>query len=136
MAKRISLEAKLYYGTAGSTASTEIDNVRDVTFTGDFDEIDVSTRGNTYKDIRLGQGSLQIEFEMIENDSDATLTALKAAWAAKTTVALRTRAYSSGWGIDADFKLQSMTAGEPLNDAQTKRFVAMLDQVNRAPTIS
>jgi hypothetical protein len=40
-------DAKLYHGTAGATATTEISNVRDVTLTLEAGEADVTTRANS-----------------------------------------------------------------------------------------
>lgn len=118
----------LYYGTAGSTATNQLTNIKDLSITRDV------TRGNTT--VR-GTGSvppietesvtirkIQVEFNMINDTADAYLTALRAAAAAGTAVALRGKDYSSGVGVDADFTL-SEKDGMPLEGEATFDFTAV-----------
>ena len=62
MAIKIGLEAKLFYGTAGSQASTEAKNVKDVTLSLEAGSADITTRaanGWRVKKATLKEGSLE-----------------------------------------------------------------------------
>jgi hypothetical protein len=66
MSIKLGMEAKLYYGAAGMTATTELTNVKDVTLNLESGEADVTTRGNS--GWRATVGTLKtgsVEFEMI-----------------------------------------------------------------------
>jgi hypothetical protein len=86
---------KLYYQSTGTRAAwpasgaapdlLEIDNARDVTFSGDAATADVSTRGGgKFKQEVATLNSAEVEFEMVYDTSDAAFTFLRAAWIAGT----------------------------------------------------
>ncbi|MBT7162271.1 MAG: hypothetical protein HN904_05795, partial [Victivallales bacterium] len=81
MSIKLGMEAKLYYGASGTTASTELTNVKDVTLNLESGEADVTTRANAGWRATIGTlktGS--VEFEMIWDSDDAGFTAIKDAY--------------------------------------------------------
>ena len=115
MAIKLGMEAKLYYGPAGSTATTELTNVKDVTLNLETGEADVTTRGNqgwraTVATLKNGS----VEFEMIWDTGDAGFTAIRQAYFNNTAIALAIPDGESGEGLDADFSITNFTRNEPL----------------------
>jgi len=73
-------DAKLYHGPAGSTPSTEMSNVRDVTLTLEAGEADVTTRANSgWRATAPTLRECTCEFEMVWDPADAGFTRQKAA---------------------------------------------------------
>jgi hypothetical protein len=117
MAKRMGFEGKLYWGTAGSTAATELKIARDVSYKLESTEVDVSDR-NSIIDISDVAGiKFSMDFEVNNQSTDAFVAAARTACAAGTAMAFRTRDTTSGWGVDADFVI-SLDESQPLRDAQ------------------
>lgn len=118
-------EGLLYYGVAGSTGATLLENCRDITVTGDVGRGNTTVRGDgTSPPIETGDVTsikLGIEFVMLNSKTDAALEALKAAAAAGTAVALRGKDYSAGKGPDGDFTL-SQSKPWPLDGEQVITF--------------
>lgn len=125
---KMGFEGLLYYGTAGATASTLIQNCKDITISGDLERGDTTVRGDsTAPPIRTEDACiriLQIEWQMIVDSTDTVYAALKAAAANGTLVALRGKDYSSGKGPDADFSI-SHNSPMPLNGEQVVTFTAI-----------
>jgi hypothetical protein len=118
MAIRLGLEAKLYHGAAGATATTELTNVKDVTLNLETGEADVTTRaaqGWRATIATLKEGS--VEFEMIWDTDDAGFIALKNAYFGNTPIALAVLDGENGSGLDADFSITNFTRSEPLEEA-------------------
>lgn len=126
--QKMGFEGLLYYGTAGSTASTLIENCKDITITRDVERGDTTVRGDStvapIETQHVSMRKLQIEFTMLNDSTDSTLEALRVAVAAGTEVALRGKDYSSGKGPDADFTL-SQSDPWPLNGEQAITFTAI-----------
>lgn len=120
-------EGLLYYGTAGTTAATLLENTRDITVTYDVERGDTTVRGDSsaapIKTADVTARMANIEFAMINDITDTAFAALKAAVAAGTGVALRGKDYSSGKGPDADYTL-SMSQPWPLAGEQVVTFTA------------
>lgn len=127
MAVKMGWQGLLYYGAAGSTAATLLENVRDVKIDLGTETGDTTVRGDSsVPPIETGdvvKRMCGIEWNMINDDTDSALAAMLTAAAAGTGVALRGKDYSSGKGPDADFTL-SVTRGEPIGGEQTYDFVA------------
>jgi hypothetical protein len=134
--KKAGYEFKIYYGVAGSTASTEITNSLDVTddFTTQKGETTVRGDGSAPPIItqRVVAREKKITFQMLMKSDDTTLAALLAASYAGTPVAIRTKHYSSGVGTDADVVLEH-SKGAPLKGMQTIDFSCDMNDDNRAP---
>lgn len=104
--ERMGYEGKAYYGTAGSTAATELTNSRDISFALSTEKGDTTVRGSSgvpKKTSRVTQLSVDdIEIVLLNDNSDTSLEAMRVAAAAGTPVAIRLKDYSSGKGFDGD----------------------------------
>lgn len=134
--KRVSFEGKIYHGTAGSTAATEMGNITEVTENFTAKEAEVTEKGisgipNTA--VEITEMSYDISFTMYEKDGDTSLAAIRAAAAAGTPIALRTKAYDSGIGFDGDVVIVSKGLGKPMGGAQTHQFTAKVNTRLREP---
>jgi len=134
MGIKLGMEAKLYHGAAGSTASTELTNVKDVTLNLETGEADVTTRGNqgwraTVATLKNGS----VEFEMIWDTSDSGFSAIQQAYFDNTPIALAILDGESGEGLDADFSITNFTRNEPLEEAITVSVTAKPTYSTRAP---
>lgn len=117
MAKRMGFEGKLYWGTAGSTAATELTIVRDVNYKYESSFVDVSDRASIIGDNDVGQVGFTLEFEVNNDNSNAFIAALRAAVIAGTAIAFKTEDMTSGYGCDGDFVFGE-DEDQPLTDAQ------------------
>jgi hypothetical protein len=106
---KMGFEGILYYGAAGSTATNQLTNAKDITISGDVERGDTTRRGDSsgppIKSGRVTARIVGIEFQMLNNTSDTYLEAMKVAAAAGTPVALRGKDYAAGKGPDGDFTL-------------------------------
>jgi len=130
----LGMDCVLYRGTAGSTASTEMTNVQDVTLNLETDEADVTTRGNS--GWRASVATLKngtVEFTMIWDTADTDFTAIQSAYFNKTAIALFV-ADSNGEGLDADFTIINFTINQPLAEATTVSVTAKPTYSTRAPS--
>lgn len=135
--KRMGFEGKLYYGVAGSTASTEVTNSRDITYNLTTDKGDTTGRDSgspPIETMRVTIRKISISFTMLNKASDATLASLLAAAYAGTAVALRTKDHSTGSGFDGDVILE-VNQGKPLRGEQTYEFTAVPTEENRTPSL-
>ena len=72
MAYKLGLDAKIFHGTAGQTATTEMANVTDVTLNLETGEADITTRAA--EGWRITAATLKeasVEFEMIWDTEDS-----------------------------------------------------------------
>lgn len=134
MAIKLGMEAKLYYGEAGATATSELTNVKDVTLTLESGEADVTTRGNS--GWRATVGTLKtgsVEFEMVWDSADAGFAAIKNAYFNNTPIALAILDGAEGEGLDADFSITSFSRKEALEEVITVSVTAKPTYSTRAP---
>lgn len=142
MATVMGFTGKILWGTAGTTAATEITNSRDITYNLETEDGDTTTRGagtappiGTAKPTRR---NVTITWTMLNKTTDTSLTALRTAAAAATPVAIRTLDRPSadgGKGFDGDCYLK-VNHGKPLGDVQTFEFTATpTDDEGRAPQL-
>ena len=106
----LGLEAKLFFGAAGSTATTEMKNVKDVT---------------------LKEAS--VEFEMIWDTADSGFNAIRKAYFGSSALSLFV-SDGEGNGLDADFVVTSFSRSEPLEEALKVSVTCKPTLVSRAPT--
>ena len=133
MAIVLGMNCDLYRGTAGSTASTLMTNVTDVTVSMEKDEADVTTRGNNGYKATVGTlKSGTIEFTMIWDTDDDNFTAIKNAYFNDTAIALFA-SDGNGSGLDGDFSITNFSQGQPLAEAVTVSITAKLTYSTRAP---
>jgi len=120
-------DAKLYHGPAGSTPSTEMSNVRDVTLTLEAGEADVTTRANSgWRATAPTLRECTCEFEMVWDPADAGFTAIKNAFLASGLIALKILDKAGGQGPDGDFAITSFSRNEALEEAITVSVTAKL----------
>jgi len=111
-------DAKLYFGNTGTTASTEMSNVRDVTLTMEAGTADVTTRANSgWRATAPTLRECTCEFEMVWNPADPGFTAIKAAFLASALIALKILDKANGQGPDGDFAITSFSRKEALEEA-------------------
>ncbi len=130
----LGLEAKLFHGAAGTTAATEMTNVKDVTLSMETGEADVTTRAA--EGWRLTAATLKeasVEFEMVWDPNDSGFSAIKTAYFNAEPLALFV-SDGNGKGLDADFVVTSFSRSEPLEEALTVSVTCKPTLVNRAPT--
>lgn len=106
MTVRKGFEGQAFYGVAGSTASTLLENARDITYNveaeygdttvrGDGSQVPIQTQSKTLR-------TMSIEITMLHDDADASFQALQEAAGGSSPVAIRTKSYASGKGFDGD----------------------------------
>ena len=81
MAYKLGLDAKLFHGAAGTTATNEMTNVKDVTLNLESGDADITTRAA--KGWRISAATLKeasLEFEMVWDTSDDGFKAVKNAF--------------------------------------------------------
>lgn len=137
MAKKyMGFEGVLYWGTAGSTADTELAIARDVSYGLDPEFADISDRSSLFALYDVAQVDFEIQFEINNKESDAFIAALRAAVTGGTAIALKTEDTASGYGVDADFVF-GVNNTENLTDAQRLTVTAKpTDKHDRTPSWS
>ncbi len=134
MGIRLGMDAKLFHGPAGTTASNELANTRDVTLNLETGEADVTTRGN--QGWRATAATLKegtVEFEMVWDTEDTGFNAIKDAFFNNTAIAMAVLDKANGAGLDADFMITNFSRSEPLEEAITVSVTARPTYSERAP---
>jgi hypothetical protein len=123
----LGMNAKLYHGVAGTTAATEMTNVRDVTLTLEAGEADVTTRANLgWRATAPTLRECSAEFEMVWDPADTGFTAIKDAYLGSELIALKVLDKEDGQGPDGDFAITSFSRAEALEEAITVSVTAKL----------
>jgi len=124
---RMGFEGRIYRGTAGSTAATEMRSATDVSSTITPKKASTTTRGagtappmETERVVSIGES---IEFTLLNKSGETHVDALRGAAAAATPVSLRLKDYAAGKGFDGDVTLECKE-GMPLGGEQTFVFTA------------
>jgi hypothetical protein len=134
MAYKLGLDAKLYYGAAGTTASSELKNVKDVTLNLETGEADVTTRAaEGWRATAATLKDASVEFTMIWDTEDEGFTAIKNAYFGGNPLSLFVTDGEES-GLDADFVVTSFSRSEPLEEALTVSVTCKPTIVDRAPT--
>lgn len=123
--KRLGFEGLLYYGVAGSEATSEIPGTRDISESFPKEMADTSKRPVGGGLVRNSEATAAVgyecTFQTLNDTGNATIAALKAAAIAGTPVAFRSKQYSTGTGFDGDVNVQ-MERGVPYKGEQTLDF--------------
>ncbi len=137
---KMGFEGQIFAQAAsGSTATTQLTNVADVSITTDFDFGSTTTRGDgtavpiTYQ--KPTAVTWSCDFTMLEKTDDTSLALLKAAAALGTAVAFRMKDYSAGSGFDGDVNV-THSQGKPLNGEQTHDFTVTPNNDASTPRVS
>ena len=133
MAIVLGLNAKLLRGAAGSTGTTEVKNVKDLTLNLESGEADVTTRatdGWRASAATLKEASL--EFGILYDTEDADFQAFQAAYFSNTPISLFITD-GAGGGLDADWSITAFTVEQPLEEAVSVSITAKPTASTRAP---
>lgn len=133
MPVRVSLDAKLYYGTKGGTASTEIKTVGDVTLSLKKGETEISSRASRWKLVKGSLKEAEISFECTDDSADAAMNAILAAYMSDEPMAFLVKDAADGHGLDADFEIIGADRDEKLTDAVKYKFTIKPTYVTRYP---
>lgn len=121
--RKAGYQGLLYYGAAGAQAATLVQNCTDLNYAFAVVTDDITARGDgsappIEEEIAVGRTLEDLSWTMIEDDTDTTLAALKAAAATGALVALRTKSHSTGTGFDGDVYV-SVKQGMPIKGRST-----------------
>jgi len=133
MAIKIGLDGLLQIGTAGSTATTEVENTRDVSFNVEAGEADITTRGSVWEAIKATLLSGTVEFEILWDSAEATCTTIRTNALARTATAFCIRDSSGGHGLDADFYITRFGRNEQLREGMMVPVTLKVTTENRNP---
>jgi len=134
MAIKLGMKGKLYYGPAGSRATSELRNAKDVTLNLEKGEADVTTRGN--EGWRATVGTLKegsVEFEMLWDTADPGFNAIQQAYFNDTPLAFAILDGENGHGLDADFAVMNFSRTEALEEAMAVSVTIKPTYSTRAP---
>ena len=127
MAIVLGLDAILMRGPAGSTGSTEVKNVKDLTLNLESGDADVTTRAT--KGWRASVATLKeasLEFQILYDTEDEAYNAFADAYFNNTPMALFVTD-GNGTGLDADFSITGFSIEQPLEEAlSVKAAIAVL----------
>lgn len=136
MAIVLGLDAKLYRGTAGQKAATEVKNVKDLTLNLESGEADVTTRATQgWKASAATLKEASLEFSILYDTADADFTAFQSAYFGNTPISLFVSdGGETEHGLDADFSITAFTLEQPLEEAVSVSITAKPTASTRAPT--
>lgn len=136
MAIVLGLDSKLFRGTAGTQAATEVKNVKDLTLNLESGEADVTTRATEgWKASAATLKEASLEFSILYDTEDADFTAFQAAYFGNTPIALFiSDGQDTAHGLDADFSITAFTLEQPLEEAVSVSITAKPTASTRAPT--
>jgi hypothetical protein len=133
---RVSLDAKLYYGAAGSTASTLLNTVGDVTLSLKKSETKISSRATRWALFKGALKEAEVSFELIDDPNEGAVAALVGAFMSDEPMAFCVRDALNGAGLDADFEILGADRDEKLEDAIKYKFTIKPTYVSRYPSWS
>lgn len=135
MAIVLGLDAKLFRGTAGSRAATEVTNVKDLTLNLESGEADVTTRAT--KGWKASVATLKeasLEFSILYDPDDPDFAAFQSAYFGNTPLALFVSdGQDTAHGLDADFSITAFSMEQPLEEAISVSVTAKPTASARAP---
>ncbi len=112
----IGLDAVLKYGTRNTTPATVLENVQDVTLSGDNDTIERIRRGIRWKGKTVTTQTFNVDVQLLYDPTDAGFLAIKAAnFASAKNEKIIALAIldDAGHGLVADFVIESFSREEP-----------------------
>ncbi len=136
MSVRVSLDAKLYYGTAGATAATLLNTVGDVTLSLKKSETKISSRASRWALVKGALKEAEISFEVVDDSADGAMQAILTAFMSDTPMAFFVKDAIDGHGLDADFEIIGADRDEKLEDAIKYKFTVKPTYVSRYPAWS
>lgn len=133
----IGLDAVLRYGTRNTTPATTLQNVQDVTLSGDNDTIERVRRGIRWKGKTPTTQTFNVDVQLLYDPTDAGFLAIKNAnFAANKDDKIIALAIldDQGHGLVADFVVESFSREEPAEGDLTVSVTFALCTDYRNPT--
>jgi hypothetical protein len=130
----LSLDAKLYRGTAGQTATTEVTTCKDVTLKMKKGEAKISSRASRWALVKGALKEAEFDIEFTSDSADAHLQAMINAFVTDTPLAFLIADKLNGAGLDADFEIMEMDDEQKLDDGVTIKFSVKPTYLTRYPT--
>jgi hypothetical protein len=134
MAINMSLDAKLYRGAAGETATTEVNTCKDVSLKIKKGEAKLSSRASRWALVKGSLKEAEFDVEFTSDSSDAHLQAIISAFISDTPLAFKIADKESEQGFDADFEIMEMDDEQKLEEGVTIKFTIKPTYVTRYPT--
>lgn len=117
MAKKVGYAAKLYTGTAGTTAATLVGHAKDVKVSVSIDTIDATDRDNSgWKDNLAGLKDATLSFHLVYDSTDTNYSTIRAASIAGTPLAFKPD-NGNGSGLDADWTITKFEESQENGEA-------------------
>jgi len=110
------IDAKLFYGTAGASAGTEVKNVKDLSLKMKKGEAKTNSRASTWAKQKGSLKEAEIEWEMNDDSTDTALSTFIAAFINSTPVAFKVLDAIDGHGLDGDFEVFTCEREEKLEE--------------------
>jgi len=131
-------KCKVYHGTAGDTAETEIANVIEVNLNVESDQIDTSTRDSAWKTTDQGMKDATVDITILRKGTvqtgyDALMTSLLNGTPIALLILDGPSNVADSQGLDADFQVLSHSRPEPLADGVKISFTCKPTSSTRAP---
>jgi hypothetical protein len=134
MAINLSLDAKLYRGAAGSTATTEVNTCKDVSLKIKKGEAKISSRASRWALVKGAMKEAEFDVEFNSDANDVHLQAIITAFVSDTPLAFKIADKQSGQGLNADFEIMEMDDEQKLEEGVTIKFTIKPTYVTRYPT--
>jgi len=112
----IGLDAKLYYGTAGSPAATELTEAQDVTLNLEMGEAKANCRATKFALSEPTLLSISLDWDYLWDETDAGFIALWNAFVNRTPIAIKCLSKAGGKGLDCDVKVFKFNRSEALEE--------------------
>ena len=121
---KLGKDSKIYIGTAGATATTQLYHTRDISIDMPISEVDMSDRDDNWDDTDVASTGLQFSIGLLKKSGNkAARATILAAITARTPLAMKITDSDTGNTWDADFVL-SLGEAMPYKDAQTMSITA------------
>ena len=110
----LGLNGVLMMGTAGTAATTELKNVRDVELKLSWATEDATTResGDVEVSVKTVK-KVELSWKMLNIKSHADVTTVRAAFLSAGAVSIKCLDEESGWGVDGDFLVTEVGTPQP-----------------------
>lgn len=134
---KLDLNAKLYRGTAGTTATSEIKNITNESINFTTDESDATTRGSDgWKSIIATLKDASLEFTLLDDEAVGSKENIDAFWTAffaGTPLSIKSVDKSDGRGVDADWTITAMSSDRELTKVTAYKVTAKPNTTLRSP---
>lgn len=134
MAKKIGYAAKLFGGTAGTTANTEITHAKDVKVSVDIDIVDATDRSTGgWKDNLPALKDATLSFTLVYDSADTNYSTIRSNAMSGTPYAFKP-SNGNGGGLDADWTISKFEEDQSNGEAISAEVEAVPYCGNRNPS--